>query len=292
MKPLPVECRHETRDTSYPPRHPRPPSSPQSKSNKRLGLLPEHQSSQIRSYNWCDRKSCHRASTSMPPTLRTFVLVAGAATLVSVVACQQQTWEQQIEAAVFAHQDGELEAAEEWFRAAEQSASRFDPTDPRLALTLGNLADFYHSQARDDEAEPLYRESLELLERAEGPDSTRFARFAADLALFYTALDRVEEAEPLYRRALEALERMHGPDDDEALVIRTALARFYLQEQRYGEAEPLYRKALALLLDTQQSNPDQLLTVLDNYASLLRATGRNGEAIGLETRANALRAAF
>ena len=149
-----------------------------------------------------------------------------------------------MEAAAFAYQDGRYEEAEAWFLAAEQLAGEFEPSDPRLALTLGNLADFYHAQARDDEAEPLFRESLTRLERIDGPDSARVARFVADLAVFYTVLDRDEEAEPLYLRALETLEWEHGPYHDDVLVIRTTLAGFYLQQMRYADAEPLYREVL------------------------------------------------
>ena len=72
--------------------------------------------------------------------------------LCSLPACQDRSWEQYMEAAAFAFQDGHNEEAEAWFLAADRVAARFEPTDPRLALTLGNLADFYHARARDDEA--------------------------------------------------------------------------------------------------------------------------------------------
>ncbi|MEE2792849.1 MAG: tetratricopeptide repeat protein [Acidobacteriota bacterium] len=220
------------------------------------------------------------------------ISLASAVVCTSATACQQTTWKQQIDAAVFAHQDGELEAAEDWFRAAERSARRFPPSDHRLALTLGNLADFFHGQARDTEAEPLYLEALKLLERNEGLDSTRVARFSADLAFFYTTLGRAEEAEPLYHQSLQTLERLHGTQGNEVILIRTALAGFYLDEQRYAEADTLYRELLTILSDAQNSQPDQLLAVLDEYAVLLHTTGRPEEATLLEARARALRATF
>ena len=220
------------------------------------------------------------------------ISLASAVVCTAATACQQTTWKQQIDAAVFAHQDGELEAAEDWFRAAERSARRFPPPDHRLALTLGNLADFLHGQARDTEAEPLYLEALELLERTEGLSSARVARFSADLALFYTTLGRAEEAEPLYHQSLQTLEWLHGTQDNEVIFIRTALAGFYLEEQRYAEANTLYRELLTILSDAKNSQPDQLLAVLDEYAVLLYTTGRQEEAALLEARARALRATF
>ena len=211
-----------------------------------------------------------------------------AAILTSLPACQQATWRQQMDAAVFAQQDGRFEAAEEFFHAAERSATEFGPTDPRLAVTLGSLANFYHSQARDEEAELLYLESLELLRQTDGPTSARVGRFTADLALFYTALDRTEEAEPLYERALKTLTLLQGPADDEVVTIQVALASLYLQQKRYTDAELLYSEVLAILRNSE-SNLDQLLVVLEDYATLMHSTGRGDEGIPLESQAIDLR---
>ena len=194
-----------------------------------------------------------------------------------------------MEAAAFAYQDGLYEDAESWFLAAERVAAEFDPADPRLAVTLGNLADFYHAQARDDEAEPLYWESLALLERIDGPDTPRVARFVADLATFYAVLDRYEESEPLYHRALDALEWELGPYHLDVLFVRTELAGLYLQQARYREAEPIYRELLAILLDTPDADDDHLVIVLEEYAVVLRQIERETEALTLEARARALR---
>ena len=209
--------------------------------------------------------------------------------LSAFLGCQDRSWEQYMEAAAFAYQDGLYEEAEEWFLAAERVATSFEPADPRLALTLGNLADFYHAQARDDAAEPLYLESLSLLQQIDGPDSPRVGRFVADLAAFYTVLDRYEEAEPLYLRALDTLEWELGPAHLDVLIIRTGLAGLYLQQTRYTEAEAIYREVLATLLETPEADQDHLVTVLEEYALMLRQTGRDTDALTLEVRARALR---
>ncbi len=199
-----------------------------------------------------------------------------------------------MDAAAFAYQDGRAEEAESFFLLAAQAAEDFENTDPRLALTLGNLADLYRGQARDEEAESAYLESLARLEGIDGPDSPRVARFVADIAVFYTDLGRVEEAEPLYRRALESLEWTHGPFHDDVLELRTTLAGFLLQQERYREAEPLYVEVLAILLGAPEPDRDldRVLIVLDEYAALLRATGREDEAASAEARARDIRARF
>ena len=220
---------------------------------------------------------------------RTLRGVAVLGLLSSFLGCQDRSWEQYMEAAAFAYQDGQYEDAEAWFLAAERVATGFEPSDPSLALTLGNLADFYHAQARDDEAEPLYWESLALLERIDGPDAPRVARFVADLAAFYTVLDRYEEAEPLFLRALDTLESELGPAHLEVIIIRTGLAGLYLQQTRYTEAEAIYREVLATLLETPDADQEHLATVLEEYALVLRQTGRDADARALDARARALR---
>ncbi len=207
------------------------------------------------------------------------------AALTGLPVCQSQSWEQYMNAAAFAYQDENFDEAEQWFLAAEQAALGFEPSDPRLAITLGNLADLYHAQARDAEAEPLYQQALTLLERIDGPDSPRVARFAADLAGFYAVLDRPEEAEPLFLRALATLDWELGPEHHDVLIIRTRLAGMYLESARYDAADPLYREVLAIMLATTGSDRDLLVTVLREYARLLRSTGRDEEAAEIEARA-------
>ena len=212
--------------------------------------------------------------------------------LTLVLGCQTQSWEQYMEAAAFAYQDQDFEAAEQWFVAAEQVALEFEPSDPRLAITLGNLADFYHAQARDSEAEPLYQEALARLERIDGPESPRVGRFAADLAVFYAVLDQSEDAEPLFQRALGILDWEVGPAHPDVLVIRTVLAGLYLREGRHRDAEPLYREVLALTLDQAEPDQDQLLTILQEYAVVFRGMNRPDDALALEGRARAIRDAL
>ena len=220
---------------------------------------------------------------------RTLRAVAVLGLFCSLPACQERNWEQYMDAAAFAFQDAHYEEAEEWFLAAERVAAGFEPADPRLALTLGNLADFYHAQARDDEAEPLYWESLALLEGIDGPDAPRVARFVADLAGFYTVLDRYEEAEPLFLRALDTLEWELGPAHLDVLMVRTGLAGLYLQQTYYTEAEAIYLEVLATMLDTPDADQDLLVIVLQEYALVLRQTDRESDARALEARARALR---
>src|SRR4051794_13044829 len=62
------------------------------------------------------------------------------------------------------------------------------------------------------DAEPLYRRSLAIREKALALDHTDVATSLNGLALLYDTLRRYADAEPLYRRSLAIYEKALGPD--------------------------------------------------------------------------------
>ena len=73
---------------------------------------------------------------------------------------------------------------------------------PDVARSLNNLALLYKSQGRNTEAEPLYRQALEMFQRLLGDEHPDVAQSLNNLALLYQSQGRYTEAEPLYRQAL------------------------------------------------------------------------------------------
>ena len=210
--------------------------------------------------------------------------------LVTLPACRFTGWEEYMEAGYWAYQDGRSAEAEELFLAALQQAERFGPEDPRLATTLDNLADLFHTQGRDAESQRLYQRALRSAEEALGPEHPRVAGILNHLAGLYADQDGFTEAEPLYRRALAILETARGPDHPDVVQSLAGLAELYRFQNRYAEAEPLYQRLLALL--EKALGPDHLdvAATLEEYAELLRATGREAQAAEIEARARAIRA--
>ena len=74
------------------------------------------------------------------------------------------------------------------------------------------LAQLYRTQGRYTDAEPIYRRSLAIREKAFGPEHTELARGLNNLALLYSNQGRYVDAEPLYRRALAINEKALGPE--------------------------------------------------------------------------------
>ncbi|MBT6561325.1 MAG: tetratricopeptide repeat protein, partial [Candidatus Scalindua sp.] len=83
---------------------------------------------------------------------------------------------------------------------------------PDDATTLNNLALLYSTQGKYEEAEPLYKRSLEIKEKSFGPDHPDVATTLNNLADLYRQQGKYEEAEPLYLRDLEITEKSLGPD--------------------------------------------------------------------------------
>ncbi len=96
------------------------------------------------------------------------------------------------------------------------------PTIPDVALSLNNLASLYDKQGRYADAEPLYKRSLAIWEKALGPDHPNVATALTNLAELYTNQGRYAEAEPLYMRSLAIREKALGADHpDVALSLNT-----------------------------------------------------------------------
>ncbi|OIP63615.1 MAG: hypothetical protein AUK30_08190 [Nitrospirae bacterium CG2_30_70_394] len=70
-----------------------------------------------------------------------------------------------------------------------------------MATSLNNLALLYKTQGHYAQAEPLYRRSLAISERALGPDHPDVATSLENLAALYRATQRIAEAEKLEERA-------------------------------------------------------------------------------------------
>src|SRR2546422_7420029 len=81
-----------------------------------------------------------------------------------------------------------------------------------------NPALLYDSQGKYSEAEPLYRRSLAIREKALGPDHPHVAVSLNNLAAPYVTQGKYSEAEPLYRRSLAIYEKALGPDHPHVAV--------------------------------------------------------------------------
>lgn len=98
------------------------------------------------------------------------------------------------------------------FLAALQVAEGFGPHDPRLGVSLNNLAHAHQVSRHYPEAEALYKRALEIAADVHGRDHPDAAVCLANLAGLYQVQQRYVEAEPLCKRAIEILGKTMGDE--------------------------------------------------------------------------------
>ena len=115
-----------------------------------------------------------------------------------------------------------------------------------MATSIVNLAQLYWDQDRYDEAEPLFKRSLAIDEKALGPDHPGVATTLNNLALLYSDQARYDEAEPLYKRSLAIDEKALGPDHPDVATTLSNLAVLYSDQDEHLKALPFARRATAI----------------------------------------------
>ena len=125
---------------------------------------------------------------------------------------QPPSWEMHNTAGQEAYEQGRYTDAEKAWLAALKEAESFAPEAPRLALSLNNLANVYHSQGKYAEAEPLYKRALAIVEKAFGQEHPNVATSLNNLGGVYVAQGKYAEADPLFKRALAIQENALGPE--------------------------------------------------------------------------------
>src|SRR5690606_5949598 len=162
-------------------------------------------------------------------------------------------------------------------------------TEPHdaIALTLRDQAAILDSAGRSEEAIPIHRDSIAMLETVLGTDHAQVAAGYTALGLSLAGLERLEEAEAAYRQAIAACSRGDGRSAACARA-QANLGMTLYRQQRFGEAEVEITRALARYREIhgeRHLNIAVSLTMLSNVAT---ADGRATEAVGLTRQALAI----
>ena len=158
-----------------------------------------------------------------------------------------------------------------------------------MAESLNDLALLYWAQGKYAEAEPLYRRSLVIREKALGAEHPDVAESLNDLALLYWAQGKYAEAEPLYKRSLAIYEKALGAEHPDVAISLGNLALLSESQGRYGEAEPLNKRSLAIYEKALGPDHPFVAISLNNLAALFKAQGNYTDAEPLYMRSLAIR---
>ena len=87
------------------------------------------------------------------------------------IHAQEALWKEPYSKVLPLYQQGRYEeaskVAEEALHVAEKT---FGPNHPHVAVSLNGLGELYRAQGKCSEAEPLHNRSLEIFEKAVGPE--------------------------------------------------------------------------------------------------------------------------
>lgn len=193
-----------------------------------------------------------------------------------------------VNAGLAAFQEGRHGDAERLLIDALQRAERQHGDRLPTARALVDLAELYRGQARFDEAEPLLRRAIALLEALHGAQHRLLVRPLNSLALICRAQGRYDEAAPLCQRALAIAEGAHGAEHPTTAAALSNLLTVYLAQGRYGEAAPLFQRSVTIKERLLGPRHPDLASSLSNYAAFLRKTRSEQEAAAWEARARAI----
>ena len=112
------------------------------------------------------------------------------------------------------HDSGRLVDADRAYHESLSIWRRVDATNPKLAITLGNLAGLRLAQGRPSDAEKLYLEAQHLFASAYGAENPEVASVLSGLADVYWETGKYHEARVLAERAVSFLD---GAGDDPAI---------------------------------------------------------------------------
>ena len=175
--------------------------------------------------------------------VRVVFYLAGASSLF-VLGCTGSSdpaahWKQESAKASEAFQQGRYGEAETLWKSALKDAESFPPEDPRLVVSLKNLAQLYDDQKKSANAEPLYQRLLAIEEKTLGPDHPDVATTLYSLAKLYQAQGKSAEAEPLYERALAIRDRVLGPTHPDVVMILESYAALLRETNRTDDTARL-----------------------------------------------------
>lgn len=151
-----------------------------------------------------------------------------------------------------AHDAGDHDSAESYYRRALEMQRRLDPDSPDVAHDVLWLGLLYKDMGRYGDAEALIREALESYTKLAGHER-RLARAYLGLAQLHADAGVFAEAESVCREALGRYMRIFGPRHKLTAIAQTLLGRILVNLQRYTEAAEILQQAFET---RSQTEPD------------------------------------
>jgi tetratricopeptide (TPR) repeat protein len=150
---------------------------------------------------------------------------------------------------------------------------------PEVAQSLNALANTYNMQGRHAEAEPLYRDALEIHETVHGGRHDDVAKSYMLLAQVCKNMGRYHESEQHYNKALTIYEDLHGRTSMEVSSTLMALGLLHKYQARYTDAVVVYTEALEIAKAVLGAEDYEVSRLLMNLGGVYADMGQYAEAV-------------
>lgn len=161
---------------------------------------------------------------------------------------------------------------------------RSSPADsPQFAKAYRDLAEYYCSQSRYADAEPVFAKLLEEREHAFGLNSAEIVSDITELARVNFAQMKFGAADSYWRRGLQIVEQTAGKQHKDLVPVLENLARAALAQDKSEEGSKFLRRALAIREKLNEQRASDLLQL----AATLNMLGKSYTVEGKESEAEA-----
>ncbi|KAI1382616.1 uncharacterized protein F4822DRAFT_100890 [Hypoxylon trugodes] len=143
---------------------------------------------------------------------------------------------------------------------------------------LFNIAGSYSMLGKYNEAEQMYRQTLELRERMLGREHPSTLASMNNLALVLDSQGKYKEAEQMHRQTLELRERILGREHPDTLGSMNNLAGVLRNQGKYEETKQIHRQTLELTERILGREHPDTLDSMNNLALVLDSQGKYEEA--------------
>ncbi|KAI9035586.1 uncharacterized protein KD926_003246, partial [Aspergillus affinis] len=150
---------------------------------------------------------------------------------------------------------------------------------------LARIGDCLQSDGRYSEAEIVFRNVLEMLERPCAPEHPNTLTSVSQLGWVLARQGKYEEAEAMHRQALQGREQILGPEHPDTLTSVSQLGWVLDNQGKYEEAEAMHRQALQGYEQVLGPKHPDTLTSVSNLGSVLDNQGKYEEAEAIHRQA-------
>jgi tetratricopeptide (TPR) repeat protein len=225
----------------------------------------------------------------MPRSSITFLLVLVLASTAGRAHADDADWKRFNDAGWVAVQDGRIKDAEKLLEEAVKEGERLGRDDPRLGLSLAQLAWLRMQEKKPAEAAELAGRALTLFDKPSDRDTPEEARALNVLARLAQEQKKNAEAEALYKRALAVEEKVSGREHAGVAQLLSNLGVLYQSQGRYEEAESAFQRALAIRQKAFGSSSVQAAVSLSQLGILAHDRHHDKEAEPLLRKALEIR---